>query len=211
MRPHSTDADGRDSTLAEERFAELSTLAAELEEIWRATSTRFSACQAYWALVQARLASLQESPLDSRLTVGAFLERRLRPAVATYQSTERQRHGHGRAGRQYGDFFANADRLGLQRQNAELLASLNRGTERQLRLQRTVEGVSVVAISYYTVNLSLYPAAWLVEKFPFVDGVVVRAVLVGVMVRRLVAYPAALRITEPEDTPKSAILFAMSR
>ena len=90
--------------------------------------------------------------------------------------------------------------LGLQRQNAELLASLNRGTGRQLRLQRTVEGVSVVAISYYTVNLSFYPAAWLVEKFPFVDGVVVRALLVGVIVpvvwlliRRL------LRFTEPED------------
>ena len=59
----------------------------------------------------------------------------------------------------------------------------------------------MVAISYYTVNLSLYPAAWLVEKFPLVDGIVVRAVLVGVIVpvvwlliRRL------LRITEPEDT-----------
>ncbi|MGB0670332.1 MAG: DUF3422 family protein, partial [Rhodospirillales bacterium] len=41
---------------------------------------------------------------------------------------------------------------------AELLASLNRGTERQLRLQRTVEGVSVVAISYYMVGLVAYGA-----------------------------------------------------
>ncbi len=189
-----------DPALAEERFAELSTLAAELEAIWRATSFRFSACQAYWALVQARLASLQESPLDNRLTVGAFLERRLGPAVATYQSTERQRHDLAEQVGNMATFLQTRIELGLQRQNAELLASLNRGTERQLRLQRTVEGVSVVAISYYTVNLSLYPAAWLVEKFPFVDGVVVRALLVGVIVpvvwlliRRL------LRFTEPED------------
>jgi uncharacterized membrane-anchored protein len=132
--------------------------------------------------------------------VGAFLERRLRPAVATYQSTERQRHDLAEQVGNMATFLQTRIELGLQRQNAELLASLNRGTERQLRLQRTVEGVSVVAISYYTVNLSLYPAAWLVEKFPLVDGVVVRAVLVGVIVpvvwlliRRL------LRFTEPED------------
>ncbi|HCQ82607.1 MAG TPA: hypothetical protein DIT66_07255, partial [Rhodobiaceae bacterium] len=171
-----------DPALAEERFGALSTLAAELEEIWRATSFRFSACQAYWALVQARLTSLQESPLDSRLTVGAFLERRLRPAVATYQSTERQRHDLAEQVGNMATFLQTRIELGLQRQNAELLASLNRGTERQLRLQRTVEGVSVVAISYYTVNLSLYPAAWLVDRFPVIDPTMVRAALVATIV-----------------------------
>tara|TARA_E500000178_G_scaffold286395_1_gene288170 strand:- start:1302 stop:2561 length:1260 start_codon:yes stop_codon:yes gene_type:complete len=189
-----------DPALAEERFGALSTLAAELEEIWRATSFRFSACQAYWALVQARLTSLQESPLDSRLTVGAFLERRLRPAVATYQSTERQRHDLAEQVGNMATFLQTRIELGLQRQNAELLASLNRGTERQLRLQRTVEGVSVVAISYYTVNLSLYPAAWLVDRFPVIDPTMVRAALVAtivpvvwLLIRRL------LRFSDPED------------
>ena len=52
---------------------------------------RFAACTAYWDLVTARLASLQ-SRLDSRITIGGFLERRLQPAIATYQSTERRRH-----------------------------------------------------------------------------------------------------------------------
>ena len=41
-------------------------------------------------------------------------------------------------------------------QNQELLASMDRRSDLQLRLQRTVEGLSVVAISYYAVNLALY-------------------------------------------------------
>ena len=75
-----------------ERFDLLSQLTGELEEIWRRTSFRFAACTAYWDLVTARLASLQEQAFDSRITIGGFLERRLQPAIATYQSTERRRH-----------------------------------------------------------------------------------------------------------------------
>jgi uncharacterized membrane-anchored protein len=41
-------------------------------------------------------------------------------------------------------------------QNQELLASMDRRADMQLRLQRTVEGLSVVAISYYAVSLVLY-------------------------------------------------------
>ena len=62
--------------------------------------------------------------------------------MATYQSTERQRHDLAEQVGNMATFLQTRIELGLQRQNAELLASLNRGTERQLRLQRTVEGVS---------------------------------------------------------------------
>jgi uncharacterized membrane-anchored protein len=41
-------------------------------------------------------------------------------------------------------------------QNQALLTSMDKRADLQLRLQKTVEGLSVVAVSYYAVNISLY-------------------------------------------------------
>jgi uncharacterized membrane-anchored protein len=151
---------------ASERFQILSKLAGELEEIWRDTSFRFNACFAYWGLVQARLASLGEAAYDARISVGGFLQRRLGPAVTTYESTARQRDDLADQVEKLSTVLQTRIELDLQRQNAELLHSLNSGTERQLRLQQTVEGVSVVAISYYAVNLLVEPVLWLMMRLP---------------------------------------------
>ena len=43
-------------------------------------------------------------------------------------------------------------------QNQQLLEKLTRGQELQLRLQSTVEGLSIAAISYYVISLLLYVA-----------------------------------------------------
>jgi uncharacterized membrane-anchored protein len=48
-------------------------------------------------------------------------------------------------------------------QNQSLLESMDRRAGLQLRLQRTVEGLSVVAISYYAVSLAAY------ILYPFAD------------------------------------------
>jgi uncharacterized membrane-anchored protein len=44
----------------------------------------------------------------------------------------------------------------LERQNRDLLRSMNRRAKLQVRLQQTVEGLSVAAISYYLVSLVTY-------------------------------------------------------
>jgi uncharacterized membrane-anchored protein len=46
--------------------------------------------------------------------------------------------------------------LTLQEQNKGLLSAMNRRSRLQFRLQETVEGLSVAAISYYTVGLLGY-------------------------------------------------------
>ena len=165
-----------------ERFMELSRLAGELGEIWRKTSFRFSACEAYWALVEARLHPLNEAPHDNRITVGGFLERRLLPAIATYQSTERRRQDLAKQIGNMTTLLQTRIELGLQRQNADLLASLNNSAARQLRLQHTVEGVSTVAISYYLVSLLSYPADWLLTLTPALEPSLLRASLVLIVV-----------------------------
>lgn len=170
------------TTADADRFADLSALAAELEAIWRDTSFRFAACQAYWALVEGRLASLGETAYDRRISIGGFLERRLQPAIATYQSTERQRHNLAEQIGNMTTLLQTRIELSLQRQNAELLVSLNASAARQLRLQHTVEGVSTVAISYYLVSLLAYPTDWLLAVQPALNEDITRAVLVAIVV-----------------------------
>jgi uncharacterized membrane-anchored protein len=46
--------------------------------------------------------------------------------------------------------------IATEAQNQLLLEKLTRGQELQLRLQTTVEGLSIAAISYYVVSLLLY-------------------------------------------------------
>mgnify|MGYP001306943538 CR=1 FL=1 len=172
----------RQGKATEERFYMLSEIANELESIWQRTSFRFNACQAYWSLVQSRLTSLNEKPLDRRLTIGAFLERRLEPAIATYQSTSRQRSDLANQVDNMATFLQTRIELALQTQNAELLASLNQSAQRQLRLQQTVEGISVVAISYYLVSLLKEPLPWLLDVLPALEAKEMRALLVVVIV-----------------------------
>ena len=165
-----------------ERFELLSRLTGELEDVWRRTSFRFAACTAYWDLVTARLASLQEQAFDSRITIGGFLERRLQPAIATYQSTERRRHDLAEQIAAMTGLLQTRIELDMQQQNADLLASLNHSAARQLRLQHTVEGVSTVAISYYLVNLLRAPADWVLARQPALDPLIVNMTLVAITV-----------------------------
>ncbi|TIV89776.1 MAG: DUF3422 domain-containing protein, partial [Mesorhizobium sp.] len=46
----------------------------------------------------------------------------------------------------------------VEKQNRDLLASMNNRARLQLRLQQTVEGLSVAAVSYYVVGLIGYVA-----------------------------------------------------
>ena len=165
-----------------ERFELLSQLTGELEDVWRRTSFRFAACTAYWDLVTAPLASLQEQAYDSRITIGGFLERRLQPAIATYQSTERRRHDLAEQIAAMTGLLQTRIELDMQQQNADLLASLNHSAARQLRLQHTVEGVSTVAISYYLVNLLRAPADWVLARQPALDPLIVNMALVAITV-----------------------------
>ncbi len=107
-----------------------------------------------------------------------FLERRLQPAIATYQSTAGQRHDLAEQVDNMATLLQTRIELALQTQNAELLASLNKSAERQLRLQQTVEGISVVAISYYLVGLLKEPLPWILNIYPNLDVELARTVLV---------------------------------
>lgn len=139
-----------------ELLAELTALAAEIEAIAAQTATRFDASQAYYQVVRQRLEQLREGRIEGVQTLTEFLDARLAPAVATCSATAlRQQSLADRAARLTALLRARVE-VELQEQNRGLLDSMDRRANLQLRLQETVEGLSVVAIGYYGVGLIGY-------------------------------------------------------
>ena len=133
-------------------------LAARVERATAEHSFRFSATQAYADLVSQRAEDLREQSLPGHQTLGAFMRRRLSPAIATVASTaQRLASLSERVARTSALLRTRVD-IATEGQNQQLLSQLTRGQELQLRLQSTVEGLSIAAISYYVVSLLLYGA-----------------------------------------------------
>lgn len=153
-----TDGMSRDGADDESLLHELMALAAEVESGIAATQFRFGACQAYHGLVQQRIAELRERRLPGLQTVDEFMSRRLAPAVATCINAAQRLKGLAERIGQASALLAT--RVGIERehQNVSLLASMDRRAKLQLRLQQTVEGLSVAAIAYYVAGLIGYLA-----------------------------------------------------
>lgn len=131
-------------------------LAAGVERATAEHSYRFSATRAYDALVRERIAELREQPIPGTQTLGEFMQRRLSPAMGTVQATaQRLASLSDRVTRTSALLRTRVD-IATEEQNQQLLAKLTKGQELQLRLQSTVEGLSIAAISYYVVSLILY-------------------------------------------------------
>jgi uncharacterized membrane-anchored protein len=141
-----------------ELLERLTGLAAEAERLDAATAFRLSAARAYYAIVKQRIADLREERIPGLQTVAEFMERRLAPAMKTCEAaTERQAMLSARISRT-GDLLRTRVDIALEEKNGELLRSMNRRAKLQFHLQETVEGLSVVAISYYLLGLVSYAA-----------------------------------------------------
>ena len=148
----------RKKASARELLEQLVGVATRIERATAEHAYRFSATQAYDSLVQQRLTELRERPLAGTQTIGEFLQRRLSPAMATVVASS-QRLGSlaERISRASALLRTRVD-IATEEQNHQLLEKLTRGQELQLRLQITVEGLSIAAISYYVIGLLLYLA-----------------------------------------------------
>ena len=139
-----------------EMLAQLTRLSAAIEALSAETAFRFSASRAYSALVDQRIEVLREQRAAERQTLSEFMARRFKPAMRTSAATEKRLQDLAdRASRTVRLLSARVN-VAVETQNQDLLESMNRRAEMQLRLQRTVEGLSVVAISYYAVSLAGY-------------------------------------------------------
>ncbi|MGE3246587.1 MAG: DUF3422 family protein [Beijerinckiaceae bacterium] len=141
---------------AEALFAQLSRLAARIEADIAATTYRFGAAMAYGAIVEDRLSSLREAPWRNHPQAGRFLMTRLTPALRTCQSMQSALAGLAQRCSRAADLMRTRIDLQLARQNNDLLSALDGRTKLQMRLQQTVEGLSIAALSYYVAGIVYY-------------------------------------------------------
>jgi uncharacterized membrane-anchored protein len=163
----------------------------ELENVVAQTAFRFAGTAAYKAIVDERIAALREVRFEGRQGFGEFMLRRYEPAMRTVISMERRLERMSARALRASDLLRTRVDVERSAQNQEILESMDKRADLQLRLQRTVEGLSVVAISYYAVSLAgylLYPLSDIigVSKGALTAAVTLPVVLlVWAAVRRL--------------------------
>lgn len=134
----------------------LTLLAAELEADTAASAYRFGASRAYDELVHQRLNAIGEETLDQYPTVASFLARRGAPAMRTVMTIERRQGNLSEKLTRATNLLRTRVDVEIEQQNKKVLEAMNERASMQLRLQQTVEGLSIAAISYYVVGLFTY-------------------------------------------------------
>ena len=136
----------------------LTRLAGEIESQHAATYSRFSASAAYFELLDKRIAEIGETRLGGLQTIGEFMNRRLAPARSTCEWAARRQDLLSQRVSRVSNLLRTRVEIEQQQSSQALLATMNKRQDIQIRLQSTVEGLSVAAISYYIVGLISYLA-----------------------------------------------------
>jgi uncharacterized membrane-anchored protein len=187
-----TNGDGQE----EDRLKALLSVSAELESLSAQTSFRFGATWAYEAIVAQRISVLRETRFEGRQTFAEFMTRRYDPAMRTVKSAENRLSTMAERAVRAGNLLRTRVEVARSAQNQQLLESMNHRADMQLRLQKTVEGLSVVAISYYAVSLAgymLYPVAAMVG---ITEGLITALVTVPVVLLVWFAIRRIRRVVE---------------
>lgn len=136
----------------------LSQLASRTEQWISGYGLRFTASEAYSQLLSKNLLELNESSITGVQTLSEFMDRRFQPAMGTCIWTQRRlRELSDRIARATQTLRTRIDFVNEQ-QTQKLLASMDQRAKLQLRLQETVESLSVLVLTYYAVSLLAYMA-----------------------------------------------------
>ena len=136
-----------------ELLTEVCKIAAKVEDYRSQSTYRFNATNAYYDMALQRMDELKEEEIPGYITLQEFLMRRVTPAVKTCQTTANHLEDISKRVTRASDLLRTRVDMVLQEQNQSLLKSMNHRAHVQMRLQQTVEGLSVAAISYYSMQL----------------------------------------------------------
>ena len=176
---------------AEVTLDNLLKVSTELETLSAAASFRLGATEAYEAIVHQRIGVLREERFKGRQTFSEFMMRRYDPAMRTVKSSRVRLGNLADRAIRAGDLLRTRVDVERSAQNQALLTSMDKRADLQLRLQKTVEGLSVVAISYYAVSLVSYLLYPLAENYSVTEGFLTSIItlpvvgLVYLMIRRI--------------------------
>ncbi|NQY89866.1 MAG: DUF3422 domain-containing protein [Colwellia sp.] len=170
-----------------ELLTQVSKIAAKVEDFRSQSTYRFSATNAYYDVALQRMEELKEEEISGYMTIREFLMRRITPAVKTCQTASNHLEDISRRVTRASDLLRTRVEMVLQEQNQTLLKSMNHRAHVQMRLQQTVEGLSVAAISYYGMQLfetmlTSLPALGIEYNHELVSGFAVPIVIAIVFV-----------------------------
>ncbi|MEO8542115.1 MAG: DUF3422 domain-containing protein [Burkholderiaceae bacterium] len=170
----------------------LTRLAGQVESQHAKTHSRLSASAAYFELVDRRIEDIAESRLAGMQTMREFMDRRLTPARSTCEWAARRQDALSQRVSRISSLLRTRVEIEQQQSSQELLTAMNQRQAMQLKLQSTVEGLSVAAITYYMVGLVSYVAkAGHAIGWPFsaetsaAVAIPIVALVVWLMMRRL--------------------------
>ncbi|MBV7547348.1 DUF3422 domain-containing protein [Pseudomonas sp. PDM26] len=142
-----------DTSNAKVLLSEIAALSAQVVSLSARHRHRFSATQAYAQLVFERLAELREHRAGHFQRLGIFIERRFKPTVRYCAVTEQRLDVLAKSVANLGELLQARVQVEMEEQNAEILKSLNTRADAQIKIQRAVEGLSIIAITYYVLSL----------------------------------------------------------
>lgn len=131
-------------------------IAGELASLSASSQYRFSATRAYYELINGRIERINEAPMDGYSKIEEFLGKRLAPAMRTCVNVENRISVAGVKLSGVSNLLRTKVDIQMQSQNHLLLETMNTRAMLQYRLQKTVEGLSIAAVSYYIVGLIAY-------------------------------------------------------
>jgi len=168
-------ADGEEPELTQ---TQLNQVAEQLEDAIASSHFRFSATRAYAAMMERRLKNLHEDSFEGFASFSEFMERRISPAFATVESVRTRLQELSGHLQRTSELLRTRIEMKLLKQNQALLTALNQRAAVQLRLQQTVEGLSVAVIGYYAVSLLHYVLDGVAHSGIAIDPTVATAVAV---------------------------------
>lgn len=177
----------------------LSSLAARIERLAADSAFRFGATRAYHDLIEARIAALGERPVAPHSTLGAFLSRRLTPAIRTCTAVEARQTDLSKKLARFADLLRTRVDIDLESQNALQLSRMSERLRLQLRLQQTVEGLSVAAITYYVASVLHLIFEGLHAGGVHLDPAIATAVVVPIVAIVVAALVWRIRHSHPAD------------
>ncbi len=179
----------------------LTGLAAELESDAAGSLFRFGATRAYGDLVRLRLEAIAEKPVAGHDSWSSFLDRRLQPAIRTCLSTEERQANLSRKLSRAAQLLRARVEVELESQNSNLLQTMNSRARTQLRLQQTVEGLSVAAITYYISGLLHRGLTGVRDAGYAVDPTIVTAAAIPVILIAIALLVRRIRREHDDGTP----------
>jgi len=137
----------------EHLLTDVTAIAARVEEWISLHGLRFTASEAYTELVRRSLSELRETGIPGVQNLTEFMDRRFEPAMRTCRWTQRRLQALSDRVSRTTQILRTRIEFVNERQTQALLASMDRRAKLQLKLQQTVEGLSLVVLTYYAVGL----------------------------------------------------------